>query len=137
MVSLLATCEAASGSSRGLEIVIPPLIVVTWGWVVWRVVNGAEESSRPKLFVLFVVASAVGAFVFFYPDEESVNGNHLDRFWLGLGIAVAVGGISARLPPRTGIVRSVLMAVAGDVLLPGGIVLLFVWSLALGNTCLD
>lgn len=134
MLSVLATCGTSSGSSRVFGILLPPLIVAFWGWVVWRIADDVDKAARLKLFSAFAVAAVSGAVIFLFPHGFSGNGNYLSRFWLGLGVAIA---IAALLPPRVSPIRSVLAAIAGDVFLPGGAVLLLVWALALSGDCLD
>jgi hypothetical protein len=137
MYALIATCGLDSPPTRALWIVGPPVIVAIWGWIVWRIAWRTGESDRLKLFLILAVAAVVGAFVFLYPHGISGNGNYLNRFWLSLGLATALGAVSSLLPPRVGFARSVITAIAGDVFLPGGLVLLFVWALALSGSCLD
>jgi hypothetical protein len=101
MLSVLATCGTASGSSRVFGIVIPPLIAALWGWGVWQVAGDVDKATRLKLFSVFVVAAVSGAAIFPFPHGPSGN------------------------------------SIAGDVFLPGGAILLFVWALALSGDCLD
>jgi cytochrome c biogenesis protein CcdA len=131
MFDVLATCGTASGSSRVFAIVIPLLIVAVWGWVVWRIMSDVDPATRMKLLSVFAVAALAGAFVFLFPHGFSGNSNYLSRFWLGLGIAAVL------LPPRVSPIRSVLAAIAGDVFLPGGAILLLVWALGVSGECLD
>jgi peptidoglycan/LPS O-acetylase OafA/YrhL len=137
MLGVLATCGTSSGSSRVFGIVLPPLIVAFWGWVIWRVASDIDRDARLKVFSVFAVAAVVGAVIFLFPHGFSGNRDYLNRFWFGLGAAVILGAIAALLPPRVSPIRSVLAAIAGDVFLPGGAVLLLVWALALSGDCLD
>jgi len=137
MFDVLATCGTASGSSRVFGIVIPLLIAAVWGWVVWRIMSDIDATTRLKLFSVFGVAAVAGAVILLVPHGFSGNGDYLTRFWLGLGLAIVLGAITALLPPRVSPIRSVLAAIAGDVFLPGGTVLLLVWALAVSGECLD
>lgn len=137
MFDVLATCGTASGSSRVFAIVIPLLIVAVWGWAVWRIMSDVDPATRMRLLSVFAVAALAGAFVFLFPHGFSGNSNYLSRFWLGLGIAAVLGTAAALLPPRVSPIRSVLAAIAGDVFLPGGAILLLVWALGVSGECLD
>jgi hypothetical protein len=137
MFDVLATCGTASGSSRVFAIVIPLLIVAVWGWVIWRIMSDTTGGARLKLVSVFAVAAVAGAAIFLFPHGFSGNGDYLSRFWLGLGVAIVLGAISALLPPRVSPVRSALAAIAGDVFLPGGAILLLVWALGVSGECLD
>ncbi|MGN6814672.1 MAG: hypothetical protein ACTHK3_01115 [Solirubrobacterales bacterium] len=137
MPDVLATCGTASGSSRVFGIIVPPLIVVLWGWGVWRVAGDIDRDDRLKLFSVFAVAAVSGAVIFLFPHGFSGNDDYLKRFWLGLGVAALLGAIAALLRPRVSPIRSILAAIAGDVFLPGGAILLLIWALALSGECLD
>jgi hypothetical protein len=137
MVDVLATCGTASGSSRVFAIVVPLLIVAVWGRVVWRIISDVDPATRMKLLSVFAVAALAGAFVFLFPHGFSGNGNYLTRFWLGLGTAIVLGTGAALLPPRVSPIRSIVAAIAGDVFLPGGAILLLVWALGVSGECLD
>lgn len=137
VTSVLADYTAASGSTRALWIVVPPLIAVTWGWIVWRLAAGTDESTRLGLFLVFAVAVGVGAAIFLIPHGFSGNGDYLLRFWISLAAAAFLGALASVLEPRIGIGRAIATAIAGDVFLPVGAVLLFVWALSVGGNCLD
>lgn len=137
MSALYATCEGVGGSTRVLWMVLPPLIVAVWGWVLWRMAVGVDDDTRKALALIFSLCAVVGAVVFLVPEGVSGNGDYLGRFWLSLGLSAAIGGVASMLSPRVGIGRSLAAAIAGDVFLPGGLVLLFFWGLALSGSCID
>lgn len=105
--------------------------------MVWRIVSDIDATARLKLVSVFAGAAVAGAIIFLFPHGFSGNHDYLGRFWLGLGVAIALGAIAALLPPRVSPIRSILVAIAGDVFLPGGAVLLLVWALGVSGQCLD
>jgi hypothetical protein len=135
MLDVLATCGTESGASRIFGIIVPPLIAALWGWGTWRIAGDVDRATRLKLFSVFAMAAVIGAIMFLLPHSSS--GELLIRFWLSLGAAALLGVVVALLPPRVSPIRSVLAAIAGDVVFSGGAVLLLVWALSLGGECFD
>ena len=136
--TLLAMCEGTEGSERVGWILIPPVIFLAWGLFVWLCVwrdTGPEE--RGSLLGLLCVCATAGGLIFLVPEGVSGNGDYLARFFISLLVA---GGIGLIWPPLTGRLiawRSIGTALAGDVLVPGGLILLLFWTLGLSGSCLS
>jgi hypothetical protein len=136
--ALLATCEGVAGSERVLWIMIPPLVALIWGVSAWACIwrnTGTEE--RSSLLGLLGLCAATGGLIFLLPEGVSGNGDYLARFFISLFVAAGIGIAWPYLTRQPVHWRSVGVAIAGDVLVPGGLILLFLWALALGGSCID
>jgi hypothetical protein len=135
--TLVAMCEGMDGSERVGWILIPPVIVLAWGLFVWVCVwRDTEPDERGSQLGLLCICAATGALIFLVPNGVSGNGDYLGRFFISLLVA---GGIGLFWPLLTGRLiawRTIGTAVAGDVLVPGGLVLLLFWMLGLSGSCL-
>lgn len=135
--ALLAMCEGMAGSERLTWILIPPLAFLAWGllsWAcIWRNTGPAERSS---LLGLLAVCATVGGLVFLLPEGVSGDGNYLIRFFFSMLIATGIGLAWANMAHRVETWRSVAVAIAGDVVVPGGLILLLFWGLAVSGSCL-
>jgi len=65
------------------------------------------------------------------------NGDYLGRFPISLPIAAVIGFGVAQTRSRASTGYAVLVALAGDTLIPGGIILLLFASVGIGTGCLD
>jgi len=138
MSLVLAICEGVSGSSRVFGIVVPLLIVGVWALFVWACVFfESEPEERPGLVAVFVAAAAIGGGIFLIPEGVSGHGDYLGRFGLSILVALAIGGLYAVKTEQPVVWRSIGVALAGDVLVPAGLILLLVWGLSLSGSCLD
>lgn len=137
MSALFAICEGASGSERALGIVFPPLIIAVWAWLtralLWR---GTDGEERVWLLGLMVVTAITGLLVFQTAEGDTGSGAYRESFLLSLPVAAAIGGAAALLSGRFGLWRGIGIAIAGDVAISGGMVLVFVWALSLSGGCL-
>jgi hypothetical protein len=83
------------------------------------------------------VCAAAGGLIFLVPRGISGNGDYLTRFWISLVVTGAIGLAWPLMTRRFLSWRSLGAAIAGDVLIPGGLVPLFIWALALSGSCID
>jgi hypothetical protein len=135
---LLAICEGASGSSRIFGIVVPPLIVGVWALFLGACVFfESEPEERPGLVGVFIAAAIAGGAIFLLPEGVSGNGDYLGRFAISVLAALVIGVLYAWKTERPVVWRSLGVALAGDVLVPGGLILMLFWGLSLGGGCLD
>ena len=137
-LTLIASCEGSAGSDRALGIIVPPLIVAVWAWITWQVlVRGTDDSERFWLFCLMAVTALTGWVVFQSAEGDHSGGAYRESFQLSLLVAAAIGASGSLLLRRFGVWRGVAAAIAGDVILPGGLVLLFIWGLSVSGGCID
>jgi hypothetical protein len=138
LTPLLAMCEGVAGPERTRWIVIPPVIFLAWGLFVWACVwRDTESRERGSLLGLMVVCAVTGGFVFLFPGGVSGNGDYLLRFWISVLLAGGIGLAWPFMTNHTLSWRSIGAAIAGDVAVPGGLILMFFWALALSGSCID
>lgn len=135
MHTILAICEGVSGSTRTWGIIVPPLLVGLWCAVLVLVFRRTRFEDQIPIFAVLFAAGGLGAFIFLFPEGVSGNGNYLARFFYSLLAAAAVGVAGALWKREIGL-RLIGAALLGDVLVPGLLVLLFVWSLSLSGGCI-
>lgn len=133
----LAICETAEWGTRIWGIVLPPLLVALWIWVLYAVLRGVASEAQAWLLAAFAASIVVGAAIFLIPDGLSGDTDYLARFELSVAVAVGIGSAMAWFRRGIGWLRAVGAAVAGDVLVPGFLVLLIVFTLSASGTCLD
>ena len=125
-----------AGGGRVFWIVVPPLIVALWlGAVV--VVFRRAPAGHLWMLGIFLASIAIGGFLLLYPHGIQGNGDYLGRFELSVAVSAGLGAVASLFLRQVGWARLVGIAIAGNIFVPGGLILLFVWSLAVGNTCLD
>ncbi|HYJ22039.1 MAG TPA: hypothetical protein VEW07_08465, partial [Solirubrobacterales bacterium] len=64
------------------------------------------------------------------------DGNHLGRFFISLGLSAALG-LAVGLARRRATLRTVAAAIAGDVFLPGLVLLFIIWLFVGTGFCLS
>jgi hypothetical protein len=79
---------------------------------------------------------AVGGLFFLAPEGVSGNGDYLQRFWISVLVTSGLGFAWAAVNQGVAMWRGIVVAVAGDVIVPGGLFLLLFWGLALSGGCL-
>jgi hypothetical protein len=126
------TLIACGGGNATLSIVFPLISAFIYGLPVAIAFRGAEDTTeRLVLIALFLGSAALGLLILLFPD----NSPSLTRFVISLAVTGDVG-LAAAAKWREGIAgRAVVIAVAGDILIPGGITVLFIAAL-LGGACL-
>lgn len=114
------------------------IIVVVWVLAVAAILGG-ETGRDERLALLAVLAGtiAIGGLVFLAPEGVSGNGDYLGRFLLSLLLSAALGVGGSLATRRYGPWRGLFIAIAGDVFIPGGLILLLFASVGLGSGCLD
>jgi hypothetical protein len=138
LAALLAICDGVAGSERARWIVIPPVIFFAWGLIVWFCIwRGTDPDERASLLALLGFCVATGGLIFLVPEGISGNGDYLTRFWISLLVAGGIGLAWPLVTRKPSLWRSIGVAIAGDVLVPGGLILLFFWALGLSGSCLD
>ena len=137
MTALLATCEGVSGSARTWGIVLPPLVAIVWAVAMIAILRPSIAAGNWRLLWLFAGCAALGALILLFPEGVPGNGDYLGRFRASVGITAGVGLFAWLFDRELGAVRSVGAAIAGDVFIPGLLVLLLIWLLSLSGSCLD
>ena len=136
MSVVLAICDGVSGSTRVTGILVPPLIVALWGALLYVALRRVSLDDRMLILGAFVAAGLLAGGIFFLPEGVSGDGDYLARFFLALLAGVAIPGVAGALARREHAWRMLAAALLGAVSLPGIVVLLFVWSLALSGGCI-
>jgi hypothetical protein len=134
---LLAMCEGVAGAERVVGILIPPLVFLGWGLLVWACIwRDIDAEERSSLLGLAGICIAVGGLFMLAPEGISGDGDYLGRFWISVIVAALIGAGWSTLIYRFALWRGIAVAVLGNVLVPGGLVLLLFWALALSGSCL-
>jgi hypothetical protein len=136
MQGILAICDGVSGSTRAWGIVIPPLLAAVWIGALVVIFRRIRLEDGLALVLVLLAAGGLGAFIFLFPDGVSGNGDYLARFFYSLLAAGAIGAAGALWRRDVG-GRMIVAAVLGDIFIPGLLVLLLVWSLALSGGSID
>jgi hypothetical protein len=138
LVALLAICDGVAGSERARWILIPPVIFLAWGLFAWFCIwRGTDPDERASLSGLLGLCVATGGLIFLVPEGISGNGDYLTRFWISLLVTGGIGVAWPFVSRKLAFWRSIGVAIAGDVLVPGGLILLLFWALGLSGSCLD
>ncbi len=128
---MLIAC--GGGGNAALSIALPLVAAMIYWLPVAIAFRRAEDAAeRRVLLALFIVSAALGLLILLFPD----NSPSLTRFVISL---VATGGVGLAVAAkwREGIAgRAVAIAVAGDILIPGLITVVFIAAL-LGGACLE
>lgn len=128
---MLLAC--GDGGDTTMAIALPLLAAVIYGLPVVIAFRRAEDAAeRRVLLALFFVSAALSLPILLVPD----NSPSFTRFFISLAVTGGIGlAVAARW--RKGIAgRAVVVAVAGDVLLPGLITVSFIAAL-IGGACLE
>lgn len=128
---ILVAC--GSGGNATVAIVFLLVSAVIYGLAVAAALRRAEDTVELLvLIVLFLVSAALGPLILLFPD----NSPSLTRFMISL---VVTGGVGLAVAAKwhEGIAgRAVFIALAGDVLIPGTILVAFI-AAGLGGACLE
>lgn len=126
---------ACGGSEGNTTAAIAFLLVATaiYGLAVAVALRRAEDTTeRLVLIVLFLVSAPLGLLILLFPD----NSPSLTRFIISLAVTGGVGlAVAAKWRKRIA-GRAVFIALAGDVLIPGVILVAFI-AAALGGACFE
>jgi hypothetical protein len=116
-----------------VAIVVLLVPAVIYGLAVAVALRRAEDTTeRLVLIVLFLVSAALGLLILLFPN----NSPSLTRFIISLVVTGGVG-LAVAAKWREGIAgRAVFIALAGDVLIPGGTLVTFIAAL-LAGACLE
>ena len=130
---MLAVCETG-GSAWGY--IVPILALVVWAGVVFAIFRGSAREDRPFLAALLFSCMAIGVILLFGGEGLDGDGNHLGRFFISLGLSAALG-LAVGLARRRATLRTVAAAIAGDVFLPGLVLLFIIWLFVGTGFCLS
>ncbi len=134
---MLAVCGGGGNDFLAIAVVVVvgALYLLAVGTALLRANDGLELTV---LVVLLLISVAIGGFAFLYPDGvDSNDADYLGRFVLSLVATGALGVIPAVKWREESVGRMIFVALAGDVLIPGGILVFLFASLLLGTGCLD
>jgi hypothetical protein len=137
-VILLAECGNRSVPQRvGAAIVILGILAV-WAAVVWFAVwYRASGEERGWLVLVFAASVVLGGVIFLVPGGVTGDGDYLTRFLVSLVLTAAGGSVVARLSLRFSPGRGLWAAVAGDIVVPGALILFLFWGFLVEGWCLD
>jgi hypothetical protein len=132
---VLAVC--GGGGSNTASLIVIGLLFAVWLWVIGLIISRAPTpAQRLTLVVLLPIAVALGAAGFFASDDI-LGGDRLARFVISLFLSGFLGWAVAHSWPERDIPRAIVVALAGNVLIPIGIFVVFFSSLLIGSSCLD
>lgn len=116
--------------------IVPILIAAAWGGVVFAIFRRSAREDWPWLAGLLFGCMALGILILVGPEGVDGDGDYLGRFFISVGIS-AVLGLVIGLVRKRATLHSVAAAIAGDVFLPGLMILALVWFVVGGGHCLD
>jgi hypothetical protein len=134
-VDALAICDPAPADERlrtalligGLAIAY----VTALGFAFWR------STAKARLAGLFVGTLALGAAIAATPNGLSdVGGNYWHRLFVATAAGGTVGAVAAHLPRRTEVGRHVVVGLLGGGGFIPWVVGLFIFTLAVTNSCI-
>jgi hypothetical protein len=131
---MLAICEPGGGQAWGF--IVPILATALWGAAVFAIFRRSASADWPWLVGLLVGCMVVGVLLLIGPEGIDGRSGHLSRFLLSVVVAAAIGlgaGLLRKRPP----LRFVVAAVAGDVFLPGLMVLYLILVFVGTGACVD
>jgi len=129
----LVACSSGGGNAA-LAIVFLLVPTVVYAVAVAGVLRRAEDTAeRLVLIALFLVSAALGLLILLFPD----NSPSFTRFIISL-VVTGVGGLAVAAKWREGVAgRAVFIALAGDVLIPGVVVVAFIAAAIGGGACFE
>lgn len=133
---ILAVCEGGGNDTLALIVVlaIAALYLLAVGSILRRAEDGAE---RLMLIVLLLVSIAIGGLAYGAAGSISGLGDFIARLVVSLLISGGLALLAANLKGEETAGRAVAIAVAGDLLIPCGIFVLFFAAFGIGTACLD
>lgn len=128
---MLLAC--GDGGDTTLAIVLPLLAAAIYGLPVVIAFRRAEDAAeRRVLLALFLVSAALSLPILLVPD----NSPSFTRFFISLAVTGGIGLAVAAMWRKRIAGRAVVVAIAGDVLIPGLITVSFIAAL-IGGACLE
>jgi hypothetical protein len=130
---VLAVCETG-GSAWGY--IVPVLIFAAWVGIVFVIFRRSASEDRPWLAALLFGCMVLGILIFLAFEGLEGEGDYLGRFFVSVGVSIALG-LATGLVRKRATLRSIAVAVAGDVFLPGLLLLFLIWVFVGTGFCLD
>ncbi|HEV7615947.1 MAG TPA: hypothetical protein VGO36_06930 [Solirubrobacterales bacterium] len=130
---MLAICESA-GHLWGY--LLPVGLFMGWVAVVYALFRRSAPEDRTWLIGLLVGCMAIAPLVMSIPNGFDGDGDYFARFLTSVAIAIALG-LGIGLLRRRALLRTVGVALVGDVFAPGLLVLALIWVFAGDGFCLD
>lgn len=134
---MLAVCGGGGSDVLAFVVIaaIGSLYLIAVGVALLRAVDGLELAV---LAALLLASIGIGGFAFLYPNGlDGDGGGYLARFILSLVASGALGLVVAARWREESVGRMIFVALAGNALIPGGILVFLFASLILGTGCLD
>ena len=133
---LLADC--GGGGNDTLAVLVVLVVAVLYLLAVGSLLRRAEDGSELiMLIVLLVVSIAIGWFAFAGFGSISGLGDFMARLVVSLLISGGLALLAAMLKGEETAGRAVMAAVAGNIFIPFGAVVLFVAAFGIGTSCID
>jgi hypothetical protein len=112
------------------------LAVAIWGGAVYSILTRAAGQDLPWLLGLLVACMAIGIGFLLADEGFHGGGDYRGRFFVSLGVSAALG-LAVGLARKRATLRSVAVAIAGDVFLPGLAILFIIWVFVGTGACLS
>jgi hypothetical protein len=127
-LTLVAVCEGTSVGDQIFGVLLALIAMVAWLGIAWRVVwYERKPDQRGWLCAVLVVAAAVGAIIL-----TSLHMDAEDMVIWSLLAVVPIGAGAALLSRRFSVFAGVAAAIAGDAVLPLGIIVVLLLYVSLG-----
>jgi H+/Cl- antiporter ClcA len=110
--------------------------VAVWGGVVFTIFRRSARQDWPWLAALLFGCMVLGILILVAPEGVDGNGDYLGRFFISVGISAALG-LAIGLARKRARLHSIAAAIAGDVFLPGLMILVLIWFVVGGGHCFD
>ena len=135
---LLLRAVCGGGGNDILAFLVVLVIGGFYATAVVYALSRAEDGGELALLVSLLIATiTIGGILFLYPEGIEGNGDYLGRFVLSFVISglLGIGVVVKRGEEVAG--RALFIALAGDVLIPGGLFVFLFSSLGVGTGCLS
>jgi hypothetical protein len=132
---VMAVCGGSGNDTLAFIVVI--FVAAIYVLSLLTAFGKAEDGQEMVMLIaLLSVSIAVGGLAFLYPNGTSGNGDYFSRFIISLVISGGLGLGAAAIWKESSAGRAIFVALAGDVLIPGGLLLLLFASIGIGSGCI-
>jgi hypothetical protein len=136
MSMVLAVCGGGGSDTAALIVLL--LAVLLWLAALRVPLTRVEDRTEGLVLVSLSAVSVVLSGLFLlYPHGVSGNGDYLLRFLASVSVTCLIGLGVAVLTRRAKPGHAVLVALIGDLFMPGFLIVGFFSSLLIGTGCLD